>query len=32
MKDLSLMFVLIDDLIDEVTKLEEKLIVSHTIN
>ncbi len=32
MRDLSLMFVLIDDLIDEVTKVEENLIISHTIN
>ncbi len=32
MRDLSLMFVLIDDLIDEVTKLEETLIISHTID
>ena len=32
MKDYSLMFVLIDDLIDEVTNLEENLIVIHKIN
>lgn len=32
MKDFSLMFILIDDLIDEVTKVEESLYFSHTIN
>ncbi len=32
MKDFCLMFVLIDDLIEEVTKTEENLIISHTIN
>lgn len=32
MKDLSLMFILIDDLIEEITKTEENLIISHTIN
>ena len=32
MKDFSLMYVLIDDLIEEVVKLEEKLIITHTIN
>lgn len=32
MRDLSLMLVLIDDLIDEVTKVEENLIITHTIN
>lgn len=32
MKDYSLMFVLIDDLIDEVTNLEENLIIIHKIN
>lgn len=30
MKDYSLMFVLIDDLIEEVTKLEENIIIKHT--
>jgi hypothetical protein len=30
--DLSLVFILIDDLIDEVTKTEENLIITHTIN
>lgn len=32
MRDLSLMFVLMDELVDEVTELEENLIISHTIN
>lgn len=32
MKDYSLMFVLIDDLIDEVVNLEENLIIIHKIN
>lgn len=32
MKDYSLMFVLIDDLIDEVINLEENLIIIHKIN
>ncbi len=32
MKDLSLMFILIDDLIEEIIKTEENLIISHTIN
>lgn len=32
MKDYSLMFVLIDDLIDEVTNLEENIIIIHKIN
>lgn len=32
MKDYTLMFVLLDDLIDEVTKLEENLIITHRIN
>ena len=31
MKDFCLMFILIDDLIDEVVKTEENLIISHTI-
>ena len=32
MKDYTLMFVIIDDLIDEVEKIEETLIVNHTLN
>lgn len=31
MKDYTLMFVLIDDLIDEVEKIEETLIINHTL-
>ena len=30
--DQSFVFILIDDLIDEVKKAEENLIISHTIN
>ena len=32
MKDYTLMFVIIDDLIDEVEKIEETLIINHTLN
>lgn len=32
MKDYTLMFVIIDDLIDEVEKIEEILIINHTLN
>ena len=31
MKDYTLMFVIIDDLIDEVEKIEETLIINHTL-
>ncbi len=32
MRDFTLILVLIDDLIDEVVKLEENLIINHRIN
>lgn len=32
MRDYSLMFVLLDDLIDETQNIEENLIVYHTLN
>ena len=32
MKDYTLMFIIIDDLIDEVEKIEENLIINHTLN
>lgn len=32
MKDYSFLFVIFDDLIDEVNKTEENLIINHTIN
>lgn len=32
MKDYTLMFVIIDDLIDEVEKIGETLIINHTLN
>ena len=32
MKDYSLLFVLIDDLVEKVEMLEENIIISHTIN
>ncbi len=32
MKDYSLMFILLDDLIEDVKNIEEDLIISHTIN
>lgn len=32
MKDYSLMFILIDDLVEEITKIEDNIIINHMFN